>query len=150
MATDLDKYHDLDDLGLYLTIIEKTSIIFNPTRTIQFNIIRPFDRSEKTLRYKKGVLTFRNIYQCSLDLTNEFYEYPEFYRSAILEESKLLQDTYARLEGLDKKIENKLRHFYLYIDQGNKETEVHIICESHEMQLETEARLLTDFEGLGE
>ena len=148
MKTDTDKYQDNDELGLFLTIIESATVSFNPTRSIEFKIIRPFDHSEKVLRWNAGVLTFKGVYQCNLELTNEFYEYPEFYRSAILDDSKLLRDTFAKLEGLDKATKKKLKHYYLYIDQGNKETEVHIICETCDMTLETEAKLLSEFKGL--
>ena len=150
MTTDTDIYHDNDELGLYLTIIESATVSFSPTRTIVFKIIRPFDLSETVLCWNAGTLTFKGVYQCNLELTNEFYEYPEFYRSAILEDSKLLRNTVAKLESLDKTSKSKLKHYYLYIDQGNKETEVHIICEAHEMTLETEAKLLTEFKGLDE
>ena len=102
MTTDKDKYQDLDDLQLYLTIIEKVTVSFNPVRTIEFNIIKPFDLSEKTLRYNKGTLTFNNVLYSDLELINEFYEYPEFYRSAILTDSKLLRDTNGNLTDLTK------------------------------------------------
>lgn len=36
MTTDKDKYHDLDDLGLHLTLIESSCVIFNPEKTVQF------------------------------------------------------------------------------------------------------------------
>jgi hypothetical protein len=150
MTTDTDKYHDNDELGLYLTIIESVTVKFSPTRTIEFKIIRPFDHSETVLRYNYGTLTFKGVYQANLELTNEVYEYPEFYRSAILDDSKLLRDTVAKLERLDKTSKSKLKHYHLYIDQGNKETEVHIICEAHEMTLETETKNLTEFKGLEE
>lgn len=150
MTTDTDKYQDNDELGLYLTIIESVIVSFSPTRNIEFKIIRPFDHSETVLRYNAGTLTFKGVYQCNLELTNEFYEYPEFYRSAILDDSKLLHDTVDKLERLDKASKSKLKHYYLYIDQGNKETELNIICEAHEMTLENELKLLTEFNGLDE
>lgn len=149
MTTD-KKYQDNDELGLSLTIIESATVSFSPTRTIEFKIIRPLDHSESVLRWNAGTLTFKGVYQCNLELTNEFYEYPEFYRSAILDDSKLLRDTLAKLERLDKTNKSKLKHYYLYIDQGNKETEVHIICEAHEMTLEPETKLLSEFKGLDE
>ena len=150
MTTDTGKYQDNDELGLYLTIIESATVTFSPTRTIEFKIIRPFDHSETVLLYNSGTLTFKGVYQANLELTNEVYEYPEFYRSAILDDSKLLRDTVAKLQGLGKTSKNKLKHYYLYIDQGNKEMEVHIICEAHELTLETETKLLTEFKGLDE
>lgn len=150
MTTDTDKYQDNDELGLYLTIIESVTVSFSPTRTIVFKIIRPFDHSETVLRWNAGMLTFKDVYQSNLELTNEFYEYPEFYRSAILDDSKLLRDTVASFERLDKTSKLKLKHYYLYIDQGKKGTAVHIICESLEMTLEPETKLLTEFKGLDE
>ncbi|MBK9580829.1 MAG: hypothetical protein IPO48_02540 [Saprospiraceae bacterium] len=150
MTTDTDKYQDNDELGLYLTIIESVTVSFSPTRTIAFKIIRPFDHSETVLRWNAGILTFKGVCQCNLELTNEVYEYPEFYRSAILDDSKLLRDTVAKLQGLGKTSKKKLKHYYLYIDQGNKEMEVHIICEAHELTLETETKYLTEFKGLDE
>ncbi len=150
MTTDTDKYQDNDELGLYLTLIQSVTISFSPTRTIAFKIIKPFDHSEKLLRWNAGILILKGVYQCDLELANEFYEYPEFFRSAILDDSKLLRDTITKLRRLDKASKNKLKHYYLYIDQGNKETEIHIICETHELRLEPELKLLTDFKGLDE
>lgn len=150
MTTDKDKYHDLDDLGLFLTLIESSSVTFNPKRRVEFNIIRPFDHSEKQLRYNKGILTFDNVLYCDLRLLNEYYEYPEFYRSAILETSELLTTTTEKFKRLEKPLPENVRHYYLYIDQGNDETEVHIICEKHELTLEPEPKFLTEFNGLNE
>ena len=79
MTTDTGKYQDNDELGLYLTIIESATVTFSPTRTIEFKIIRPFDHSETVLRYNSGTLTFKGVYQANLELTNEVYEYPEFF-----------------------------------------------------------------------
>jgi|GEM_PF-6018934 len=150
MTIDKDKYHDLDDLGLYLTLIESTSVTFNPKRTIEFRIIRPLDHSEKELRYTKGSLTFKNVLFCDLRLLNEYYEYPEFYRSAILEKSELLKTTKEKFKRLGKSLPENVRHYYLYVDQGNDETEVHIICENHELTIESEPKFLTEFNGLNE
>lgn len=78
MTTDTEKYHDNDELGLYLTIIESATVVFSPTRVIEFKIIRPFDHSETVLRYNSGTLTFKGVYKCNLELTNEVYEYLNF------------------------------------------------------------------------
>lgn len=150
MATDKDKYYDFDDLGLYLTLIESSTVTFNSERTIEFKIIRPFDPSEKVLRYNYCTLIFKNVFYCDLRLLNEFYEYPEFYRSAILEDSSLLRDMVDKLKMLNKQIPKNIKHYYLYIDQGNAETEVHIICEGHDLIIDNNPKLLTEFYGLDE
>jgi hypothetical protein len=150
MTKDIDNYKDFDELGLYLTIIESVTITFNPIRTIEFKIIKPFDHSESILRYNSGKLILKNIYWSNLDLINEFYEYPEFYRSAILIDSQLISDTNLKLDNLSKSDILSLKDYYFFIDQGNKESELHIVCEGHELIIESEPKLLTDFEGLNE
>ncbi len=150
MTTDINNYKDNDDLGLYLTIIESATVTCSPTRVVEFKIIRPLDLSKDVSHYTSGRLIFKGVYHCNFELMNEFYEYPEFYRSAVLEDSKLLRDTIAKLGRLKKVIKSKLRHYYLYIDQGNKGTGIHIICEKHELTLKNEPKLLTEFKGLDE
>lgn len=150
MITDKDKYHDFDDLGLYLTLVESSNVTFNPNRTIEFEIIKPLDFSEKVRRYDKGKLIFKNVFYCDLRLINEFNEYPEFYRNAILDDSKLLQDTIKKFKRLDKIIPENLKDYYLYILQGDTETEVHIICEEHNLSTEGIPILHEDINGFDE
>ena len=150
MTTDTDTYQDNDDLGLFLTIIESVKMTFTPVRTICFEIIKPIDLSKSVLSYNKGTLIFKNVVHCNLDLTNEFYEYPEFHRSAILDNSKLLLDTNNKLKRLKEGNNTEFKHHYLHIDEGNKETQINIICEAYEITVETEGKLLTDFKGLDE
>lgn len=145
-----ENYKDYDELGLYLTIIESVAISFNPTRTIEFRVIRPFDHSESQLRYQSGMLVFKNVIECSMELVNEYYEYPEFFRSAVLNDSERLKVAKSKYQKYGGSKEVEFKHYYLYIDYGNKESEVHLICQSHELTLHSEPKLLTEFEGLNE
>jgi len=150
MAIERDNFKDLDELGLFLTIIESVTIAFNPIRTIEFKIIKPFDHSESTLRYNSGKLILKNIYWSNLDLTNEIYEYPEFHRSAILISSQLISDTNLKINKLSEDDTLQLKDYYFYIDQGNRESEIHIVCEGHELIIDSKPRLLKEFDGLND
>ncbi len=123
---------------------------FSPKRTLEFSIIKPVDFSEKEIMYSKGILIFENIAFCNLALQNETIEYPEFYRSAVLNTSDLLDEIKHKLKGMGKTYSEDLKHYYLYIDQGYFETEVHIICENHKMTLEDEQKKLSMFDGFDE
>lgn len=147
MTINKDKYRDYDDLDLFLTFIESSTITFNPVRTIEFRIIKPFDHAEKVLHYNSGTLTFENILYCDLKLLNELYEYPEFYRSAIIHDSRLLLNTVEKLKRLNEPTPKIFKHYYLNIDLGNTETEIHIICEGHNLMLNNNPRLLSEFDG---
>ncbi len=119
-------YKDHDDLRLFLSLIESVSITFSPERNFSFKIIKPFDHSESKLRYTDAILTLKNIIYSDIQLVNEFYEYPEFHRSAILKE------------------------YYFYLDLGNSEKELRVICESHELTILSEPKYLEEFQGLDE
>ncbi len=147
MEIELQNFKDRDDLGLFLTSIQSVIISFNPERTINFKILQPVDKSETVLRWNSGYLLFKGVYYSDLELINEYLEYPEFHRSAILKESKLLRETINKLERLEKPIKTPLLHFYLSTDQGNKEVEMNIICESHDLIVNNESKLLTEFSG---
>ncbi|EOQ97832.1 hypothetical protein LEP1GSC195_1408 [Leptospira wolbachii serovar Codice str. CDC] len=99
------------------------------------------------MKWIKGKLIFKNIYFCDLNFINEYYEYPEFYRSAILTESNLIMETAIKLNRLNKKINSPLIHYYLFTLQGDKEIEINIISESYELKLNSESKLLDEFEG---
>ena len=141
--TDKTNLTDRDDLGLFCALIERVTVTFNPTRSIKIEIIRPVNSTEKTFRYEQGTLTFKNVIQSDLELKNERYEYPEFYRSAVLETSDLLTKN-IETKGAKK---GDYHDYYLYIDHGNSQGEYHIICETHELTMDNNPRLLSDFEG---
>jgi len=145
-----DNYKDSDDLELYMTLIENSTMTFSPRRTLEFRIIKPVDFTENEIKYSKGILLFENIVFSNLALQNETTEYPEFYRSAVLTNSDLLDETKNNLQRMRKTISEDLKHYYLYIDQGNFESEVHIICEKHKLILEGEQKSLSMFEGFDE
>lgn len=145
-----ENHKDFDDIGLYLTIIESVAVSFNPTRTVEFKVIRPFDHSESQLRYQSGVLVFKNVIECSMDVINKYYEYPEFYRSAVLDDSEMLKVARSRYQQFGGNKEVEFKHYYLHVDYGNKESEVHLVCQNHSLVLQSEPKLLTEFEGLNE
>jgi hypothetical protein len=145
-----ENYKDFDDLGLYMTLIESTQMTFSPQRTLEFRIVKPFDFTGKEITYCNGSLFFENIVACSLTLVNETREYPEFYRSAVLINSELLNETKLKHKKLKKPFSKKLKHYYLYLLEGDYETEVHIICESHKIILEDEPKPLHKFNGFEE
>jgi len=147
MAIDKENYKNLDELGLFLASIESVTITFNPIRTIEFEIIIPFDHSESILRWNRGKLILKNIYWSSLNFINEIYEYPEFSRSAILLESQRISDTYLRLNKLSQNDNLQLKEYYFHIDLGNKESEIYVVCEGHELLIDSNPKLLTEFEG---
>ncbi|MCG6150339.1 hypothetical protein LFX15_18725 [Leptospira levettii] len=146
----MENYKENDDLMLYMTIIESVTINFNPTRNLIFSIVKPINYIEKPLKWNSGTLFFKNIYFTDLELINEFYEYPEFYRSAIISNSELLNKTIQKLNRLQKEYGSKLIHYYLYTLQGDMEIEFNIICESHEFILNDEAKPLEEFKGFDE
>lgn len=145
-----DNYKDFDDLELYMTLIENSTITFSPRRTLEFRIIKPVDFTEKEIKYSKGILLFENIVFTNLALQNETAEYPEFYRSAVLTDSDLLEETKHNLLRMRKTFSKDLKHYYLYIVQGIFETGVHIICENHKLTLEGEQKSLSMFDGFDE
>ena len=145
-----ENYKDFDELGLYLTIIESVVVSFNPIRTVEFKIIRPFGHSESELHYQRGVLVFKNVIECSMDIVNDYYEYPEFYRSAVLSNSENLKAARSKYQQHGGKKEVEFMHYYMYIDYGNKESAVDLVCQSHELVLQSKPKLLTEFEGLNE
>ncbi len=148
MPTDLEIYQDFDDLQLICTIIESVTISFNPERLIEFKIIKPFDHSERILRYNQASLTFINVLYSNIEVVNEFHEYPEFHRSAILTDSKLLREITSKLSISNEASAKSYKDFYLHIDLGNKDSAIHIICENYELTLQSEPKLLTEFSGL--
>ncbi|XDD41714.1 hypothetical protein AB3N58_10370 [Leptospira sp. WS60.C2] len=146
----MENYKENDDLMLYMTLIEGITINFNPTRNLIFSIVKPINYIEKPLKWSSGTLFFKNIYFTDLELINEFYEYPEFYRSAIISNSELLNKTIQKLNRLQKEYSSKLIHYYLYTLQGDMEIEFNIVCESHEFILNDEAKPLEEFKGFDE
>ncbi|ABZ94648.1 Hypothetical protein LBF_2151 [Leptospira biflexa serovar Patoc strain 'Patoc 1 (Ames)'] len=147
MATESEEYKENDDLGLYLTLIQNVNMTFNPERELVFNIVKPLNFNDKPLKWNTGKLTFKNIHFCDLQFINEYNEYPEFYRSAILKESNLIKETVSKLNRLNKQINSPLIHYYLYTLQGDKEIEINILSESYELKLNSESKPLEDFKG---
>lgn len=74
----------------------------------------------------------------------EFDEWSEFYRSAVIKTSSILQRVPERAQK-----HKELLHIYLGIDNGNEYAEQDIICESFAIELEPEEYILhNDFDWL--
>lgn len=142
-------YKDFDDLGLCDSVIESLEIN-HKTRTLSFKLLKVVGtliRNEGrnfTYKVKPGILVLHGIVFSNFSYGLEWGEWSEFYRSAILDSSNLI-DRYK-----DKTTE-PLKHIYIGIDNGNEYKEFEIICSRYEMILEQEEYILhDDFEWLYE
>lgn len=89
----MEEYKDNDDLGLYDTVIEELCINHRE-KSITFQILKPISRIDRkggfTYRVKKGSLKFENVIYANIPYSFEWDEWSEFYRSAVLENSNLI------------------------------------------------------------
>lgn len=81
-------FENNDDLNLFNTLIESVKITFNPKRNIEFSILKP--DNENKAKYLKGSLKLINVFDSNMSFENNYDDYPEFYRSAILNQSDYL------------------------------------------------------------
>jgi hypothetical protein len=86
-------YKENDDLGLYDAVIEEISIS-HYKREISFSILKPISRIDRqngfTYSVRKGILIFKNVVHANIPYSFEWDEWSEFYRSAVLDSSKLI------------------------------------------------------------
>ena len=145
-----EDYKGNDDLQLYDSVIKKL-IIDHQNKTVEFyflKVIERVDRSEHSFTYKvrEARLKFSGVVYAKLPYWMEFDEWSEFYRSAVIKTSSVLQRVPERAQK-----HKELLHIYLGIDNGNEYVEQDIICESFAMELEPEEYILhNDFDWLYE
>ena len=138
----MEDYKDNDDLELYNSVIEK--ICFNhKEKSITFQILKTLSRLDRhdgfTYRVKKGTLKFENVVHGKIPYSFEWDEWSEFYRSAVLESSNVIDNV---IEIAKK---NKhLKHIYLGIDYGVEYKEIDIVCSNHYLLLEDQEYILHD------
>jgi hypothetical protein len=142
-------YKDKDDLHLYDSVIENLEVN-HKERLVSFKLLKVVSRLDRnegrnfTYKVKQGRLLFSGVLYCNLSYGLEWGEWSEFYRSAILESSDLLNRFKTRSE-------NNVKHIYLGIDNGNEYREFDIVCSNFELQLDDEEYILhDDFEWLYE
>lgn len=138
----MEEYKDNDDLELYDSVIEELGIS-HKEKGISFQILKPISRIDRqggfTYRVKKGILKFENVIHANIPYSFEWDEWSEFYRSAVLDSSKVL-------DRIPKKVkENKsLKHIYLGIDYGTNYKELDIICSNYGLTIEEHEYVLND------
>lgn len=74
----------------------------------------------------------------------EFGEWSEFYRSAVLDSSELLEKIKKRSNPATKKIQEQLKHIYLGVDNGDEYNQIDIICSNFSLELGSEQFILHD------
>ncbi|MGN7356901.1 hypothetical protein ACTHPF_06005 [Paenibacillus sp. SAF-054] len=142
-------YKDFDDLSLYDSVIESLEIN-HKNKTIVFRILKVVGRLDRnegrnfTYKVKQGALMFYGVVFGNTPYNIEIGEWSEFYRSAVLDSSPLIDKFINRSE-------KPLIHVYLGIDNGNELNKIDIICNTYKLELEDEEYILhNDFEWLFE
>lgn len=140
-------YKDNDDLYLYDSVIESLEVNHRE-KLVTFHILKVIDRIDRgngfTYKVKRGVLTFTKIVYANIPYGMEFGEWSEFYRSAVLNSSELLEKVKKRHSSVNKNIKNQLKHIYLGIDNGDKYKEIDIICTDFSLELDSQEFILHD------
>lgn len=140
-------YRDNDDLFLYDSVIESLEVN-NKNKSIVFHILKVIDRINReqgfTYKVKLGILTFTEVLYATIPYSMEIGEWSEFYRSAVLDSSELLEKLKKRPNPALKKIKEQLKHVYLGIDNGIEYNEINIICQGFTLELESEEFVLSD------
>lgn len=136
-------YKDNDDLLLYDSVIEDL-VINHKEKKISFKILKviePIYKSETSFTYKvrKGILEFSGVVYANIPYFIEFDEWNEFYRSAILKSSSLIDQLPERC-----KLNKNLTHIYLGIDVGNEFSKIDIVCQEYNLSLEDKDYVLHD------
>ncbi|WP_145035823.1 hypothetical protein [Paenibacillus sp. Y412MC10] len=138
----IDNYQDYDDLGLYDSVIESLEIN-HKRKTITFRLLKVVSRLDRnegknfTYKVKQGILTFEGVVFANVPYNLEVGEWSEFYRSALLTSSNLI-------ERFKKKSTGELKHIYLGIDNGNEFNKLDIVCNNFKLELESEEFILHD------
>jgi hypothetical protein len=136
-------YTDNDDLQLYDSVIEDL-VISHKEKKISFSILKviePIYKSETSFTYKvrKGILEFTGVVYANIPYSFEWDEWSEFYRSAVLEKSILIDKL------PEKAKENKaLKHIYLGVDYGDEYKEIDIVCSNYSLILQEKDYILHD------
>ncbi|MFP5109534.1 hypothetical protein ACSU6B_22685 [Neobacillus sp. C211] len=138
----MEDYMDNDDLELYDTVIEELCINHRE-KSITFKILKPISRIDRpggfTYCVKKGTLKFENVIYANIPYSFEWDEWSEFYRSAVLNTSNVIDKLPAKAK------ENKaIKHIYLGIDYGVDYKELDIVCSDYYITLEEEEYILHD------
>jgi hypothetical protein len=137
-----DNYQDYDDLELYDSVIESLEIN-HKRKTITFSLLKVISRLDRnegrnfTYKVKQGILSFEGVLFASVPYNLEIGEWSEFYRSALLTSSTLI-DRYM------SKTNEELKHIYLGIDKGNEYNKLDIVCNKFKLELEPEEYILHD------
>lgn len=137
-----DNYKDYDDLELYDSVIESLEIN-HKRKSISFNILKVISRIDRnkgrnfTYKVKQGVLSFEGVIFTNFPYNMEIGEWSEFYRSALLTSSTLI-------DRFKNKTNQELKHIYLGIDNGNEFNKIDIVCSTYKIKLEAEELILHD------
>ncbi|WML48656.1 hypothetical protein RCG23_00425 [Neobacillus sp. PS3-34] len=136
-------YKDNDDLQLYDSVVESLGIN-HKEKKISFYILKVIEsiyKSETSFTYKvrKGILEFSGVVYADIPYFIEFDEWNEFYRSAILKSSSLIDQLPER-----SKLNKNLTHIYLGIDVGNEFSKKDIVCEEYNLSVEDQDYILHD------
>ncbi|MFF2484618.1 hypothetical protein [Paenibacillus sp. NPDC058071] len=136
-------YKNNDDLQLYDSVIEKLTID-HKSKTVQFHILKVVGRIDRnegqnfTYRVKVGLLEFQGVVYANIPYVMEWNEWSEFYRSAIVSSSKLLEAFQQRIK------DDELKHIYIGIDNDNEYNELDIICKDYSILLKPQEYILHD------
>jgi hypothetical protein len=88
---------------------------------------------------KNGILKFENVVHATIPYSFECDEWSEFYRSAVLENSNVIDNLPEKAKG------NKvIKHIYLGIDYGTDYKEIDIVCSNYYLSLEEQEYILHD------
>lgn len=140
-------YRDNDDFFLYDSVIESLEVN-HKDKSVVFKILKVIDRIDRergfTYKVKLGILTFTEVLYATIPYSMEFGEWSEFYRSAVLDSSELLEKVKKRPNPALKKIKEQLKHIYLGIDNGFEYKEIDIICQKFSLELGSEEFILHD------
>ncbi|MEG0774050.1 hypothetical protein [Clostridium sp.] len=145
-------YRDNDDLFLYDSVIESLEVN-HKDKSVIFHILKVIHRIDRehgfTYKVKSGILAFTEVLYANIPYSMEFGEWSEFYRSAILDSSELLEKIKKRSNPAIKKIKEQLKHVYLGVDNGDVYNEINIICSNFYFEFDSEEFILhDDFEWL--
>lgn len=138
-------YKEKDDLKLYDSVIDKV-VIDHKARTLAFHILKVISRLDRehgfTYKVSPGTLTFEGVIFSDFQYGMYWGEWSEFYRSAVLDSSELLERVKAT--PLKDEIKGRLRHVFLGIDNGTEYKEIDIVCSSHSLIIESKEYVLHD------
>lgn len=139
---DIEDYKKNDDLQLYDSVIKKL-IIDHENKSIEIHFLKVVGRMDRgnnfTYKVRDAILTFVGIVYANLPYCLEFDEWSEFYRSAIVKSSRIIERIPERAKS-----NKQLQHIYLGIDNGNDYKEQDIVCENYSMQVGIDEYILHD------